>query len=191
MTQNIPGTKILTVALCWLLLAKGLSAQFPADTMKLTTFSATLLERLIRDGIDSVRKAKGLELLSNDSSLYFAAADQAAYLQYQRTITHRQPVESKSTVQKRAEYYGGKGYLCGENIAASWIEQLITEKGGKPYRNFTYRQMADDFIRLWVNSSGHYTNIINPLYGYTGVAVTLHPKTKRIVVVQVFGYLKD
>jgi uncharacterized protein YkwD len=174
----------------FLLTTKGILAQTPTDTIKPETFNAALVEQLIRQAIDSVRKEKGLQPLSYDTSLFMAAADQASYLQYQRTITHRQPDEKKSSVQKRAEFYGGTTYLCGENIAASWIESSIVDKGGKPYRNYTYRQVAEDFVRLWVNSSGHHTNIINPLYGFTGVAVTLHPKTKRIVAVQVFGYAK-
>jgi uncharacterized protein YkwD len=187
MKHTPPGTSTLAVAIFLMLLVNGVSAQLPSDTIKAGALNASLLERLIRDGVDSVRKSKGLHPLTHDSSLYLAALDQAAYLQSQRTISHRQPDEHKATVQKRAEYYGGRDYLCGENIAASWIDQLITEKEGKPYRNFTYKQMADDFVRLWAKSSGHHDNMIHPLYRYTGVAVTINPKSKRIVAVQVFG----
>ena len=168
-----------------------LFSQNPYDTVKTDSVNTFLIEKLVHEGIDSVRMAAGLNPLQADSALMFAAADHAYWLVRQRTISHYQPLSTKLNVQKRAEFYGGSNYLCGENIAASYIADLMADFTGRTYHNITYRQIADEFIRLWINSASHNTNIINPVYGYTGIAISYHPKTRRVVAVQVFGYRKS
>ncbi len=165
-----------------------LSAQQPDDTIQIKSVNPIFLQSLIKSGIDSIRTAKKLPVLEFDSALYLAAADQAIYLCNQRWISHRQPSAQKLTPQKRVEYYGGRNLLCGENIAVSYISELMADNNGMMYYNYTYRQLADEFIRLWKNSPGHYGNIINKQYRYTGVAISIHTRTKRVVAVQVFGH---
>lgn len=168
----------------------SLLSQNPVDTVKTDSVNTELIAKLVREGIDSVRKAAGLNPLQPDSLLILAATDHALWLVRQRTLTHEQPSSAKSSVQKRAEYFGAERFLCGENIAASYIADLMVDKSGRKYRNITYRQIADEFVWLWINSSSHNTNIINPVYGFTGVAISYHPGTRRVVAVQVFGYMK-
>jgi uncharacterized protein YkwD len=173
--------------LCCLLLPANVSAQQPRDTIIPAAANLQLISRLIKNGVDSLRLAHNLPILLSDSSLLCAAADHAGYLKTSRSISHQQPIAAKATVQKRAEHCGGARFLCGENVAASYVVELMAELNGRQYRNITYQQMADEFVRLWVNSTGHHQNIMNPAYQYTGVAVSLNAKTNRIVAVQVFG----
>jgi uncharacterized protein YkwD len=163
--------------------------QNPEDTILADKINLALIEQLVLQRIDTLRVSKGLTALSVDTSLTKAAIDHAQWLVKQRSISHRQPVPAKATVQRRAAFYGGTEFLCGENIAASFIIELMADGNGKRYRNITYNDIANEFVRLWVQSSGHYANIINPVYSYTGLAVSYHPKTRRVVAVQVFGYL--
>lgn len=183
-----PSGRIFRILiLCCLFLPDKVSAQQPNDTIIPSAANLQFISRLIKDGVDSVRLARKLPILLSDSSLDCAAADHAGYLRTSRSISHHQPIAAKATVQKRAESCGGTRFLCGENVAASFVEELMAEFNGQQYRNITYQQMADEFVRLWVNSKGHHQNIMNPAYQYTGVAVSLNVKTNRIVAVQVFG----
>lgn len=183
------GILILGAILCLSGSLSKSSAQSPSDTVKPDQINLPYIEKLIKQGIDSIRVARGLNTLSTDSSLALAAVDHAQYLVAQRSISHRQPTPSKATVQRRASFYGGGLFLCGENIAASFVKDQMADRNGRRYRNITYEDIAQEFIRLWVESQGHYDNIINPRYSHTGLAVSFHPKTNRIVAVQVFGYL--
>jgi uncharacterized protein YkwD len=163
--------------------------QSPSDTIRPQTINIQLIEQLVLKGIDSIRVAKGLKALLPDTSLAKAASDHAEWLVKQRSISHRQPAPEKANVQRRAAFYGGGVFLCGENIVASFILELMADSRGRRYYNNTYNDITNELIQLWVDSQGHYTNIINPIYTHTGLAVSYHPKTNRVVAVQVFGYL--
>lgn len=182
--------KWLVMSLFILGLQSKITAQAPGDTIKTTSVNLALIQMMITNGIDSVRTARGLASLQFDSALFDAARDHAGYLVYQRSISHRQPAAHKATVQKRAELFGGNGFVCGENIAASFVGDLMADRSGRTYRNLTYRQLSDEFVGLWINSYDHKQNIINPLYSHTGLAVAFNTRSNRVVAVQVFGHKK-
>lgn len=189
--RNAVNRKFYSLLLILMFTSAGtISSQNPDDTICIDSVNLTFVENLVRKGIDSVRIVAGLNPLQPDSALMLAAYDHAYWLARQRTISHYQPLAAKSNVQKRAEFYGGSMFLCGENIAASYIDDLMADKSGRTYRNITYRQLADEFVGLWINSASHNTNIINPVYGFTGIGISYHPQTRRIVAVQVFGFRK-
>lgn len=169
----------------------GLHAQTPADTINPESFDQALVQLLLRSGIDSLRAAAGKTSLENDSILTAAATDHATYLVTSRWIGHTQPNPEKKNVNKRVEFFGGKNYLCGENVAASYALELMEDKQTRRlYHNYTYQDLADEFISLWQNSPPHYQNLLNNLYSCTGISVVINPLTNRVTAVQVFGYRK-
>lgn len=162
--------------------------QLPSDTIKPDALNQQLIGQLIRAGIDSLRTRAGALPLTPDSVLMAAAADQAKYVIENRTSGHSQPGFRKSNVGRRIEYYGGKCSRCGENVAITFVHELMeNQKTRKRYYNYTYQQLANEFIRLWAESKGHFENAMNPEYLYTGVFVMIHPKTHRAAAVQVFS----
>lgn len=75
----------------------------------------------------------------------------------------------------------------GENVAYTSVGIPVKDKKGKISTNSTYNQTATDFAVMWVNSPGHYKNIITPDYNATGVAIWADKKTNRIYAVQKFA----
>src|SRR5690554_3974635 len=136
------------------------------------------LEHLIKKGIDEVRVEKGLNPLVNDSILYLASADHAQFLkQYGRLSHYQSQNKEKRTPQLRAELYGAVNYNVGENVAS--ISYGASSE--------TYGSIAKSFVTNWVNSPGHYQNIISSDYEITGVSVSLHNEKKAIFACQKFA----
>jgi uncharacterized protein YkwD len=165
-------------------------SQQPKDTIKPESLNEVLLQQLILQQIDSIRKAEGVQKLESDTILTKAAKDQSAWMLNNDKVSHSQPGPSKKTVNKRVEYYGGKGYLCGENTASTYVHELMMVRKNRKqqYYNYTYQELADELISLWYGSEDHYQNIINPYYGFTGIWIMVNPVTHRVFAAQVFGY---
>ncbi len=165
-----------------------LNAQQADDPINTYGFNERFLEHLIKEQIDSVRTAHQLKTLYNDSILYVAAKYHAEYLCQLKDLNHNETDRPKTlTPQKRAEYFGAVNYLVGENIAFTLVNAPTFSKKVKKHVNTTYRQVAQDLAIMWVNSPGHYKNMIYPDYNATGVAVWSDPKLNRIYAVQKFA----
>jgi uncharacterized protein YkwD len=149
-------------------------AQSPFEKPDETKLNVLFLEHLIKTQVDSVRRAHGLQPLVNDSILYIAAQDHAKYLSREKDISHFQRNHLKKTPQNRADFYGAQHYLVGENVLSYPIEN-------------TYISTAQNMVRGWVNSPGHFKNIITPEYQITGLAVARHPASGNYIAVQKFA----
>ncbi len=149
-----------------------------------SSIDKSFLEFLLKKEIDEVRIDHGLSPLINDSILFIAAADHSNYLSKVRDndFSHFQKRnKSKHAPQDRAEYYGASGYLVGENILYYTID-----KGTD-----TYQSIAEKMRQMWVNSPGHYANIITPNYKLTGISIK-HDKLKnRLYAVQKFAFVNQ
>jgi uncharacterized protein YkwD len=150
------------------------SAQSHSDKAEESKLNVLFLEHLIKTQVDSVRKAHGLQPLVNDSVLYVAAQDHARYLSTEKTISHYQKAKVKHTPQNRADFYGAQHYLVGENVLSYPLEN-------------TYISTARKMVLGWVNSPGHYKNIITPEYQITGLAIARHPESGNFIAVQKFA----
>lgn len=141
--------------------------------------------------IDSVRKSKTLNPLINDSVLYMASTDHAKFMKQKGELTHYQKSNAqKKTPQKRAEFYGAQDYFVGENVALIYLFTPMTyahERSDETHTIVSYDQAAHDFVVNWVNSRGHYANILTESYEITGLAVSYDPKEQALYAVQMFA----
>jgi hypothetical protein len=168
-------------------------AQQADDILVPSSINIKLLEHLTKIGVDSVRKAHGLNPLINDPVLYLAAQDQADYLTRKNLLSHYQEdVKNKRTPQDRITFYGAKDVLSGENACLVPILVRIVDPKHKDIQEHTvstYRQAANEMVTGWVNSPKHFANIITREYVITGLAVELNKETNTLRAVQVFGKL--
>ena len=165
-------------------------SQSPSAPISLHSFNHKYLEHLIKEKIDSVREAHELLPLANDSILYVAANDHAEYLLRTGHFSHNERnTTEKKTPQDRAVFHGAVNYAVGENIIKSYANLPINIKGkkDKTYINLTYNDLAHDFMDGWVNSPGHYANIITPGYQVTGVAISWDSQKGLVYAVQKFA----
>jgi hypothetical protein len=90
------------------------------------------------------------------------------------------------TPQKRAEYYGAKNYNVGENII-----KVHYRKSYKPFNTFEYEGIADAIVDGWVDSKGHFENMIRCAYQVTGVSVQLNLDSNLIYACQKFASINS
>jgi uncharacterized protein YkwD len=164
--------------------------QDPSDKIQVSGLNEKLLEHLIKEKINEVRLQHQLNPLFDDSVLFVAAKFHAKYLHKKGFLSHTEPEDKiMETPQKRANYFGAINYLVGENIAFTLVNTLLKDKKGKLYENTTYDETATDLVTMWVNSPGHYKNIITPDYNATGLAIWVDTSSKRIYAVQKFAQI--
>lgn len=156
----------------------------------LNNFDSNLLETLILKKVNKLRKNKRLVLLKKDKILKKAAKDQCNYLFKKKRLTHRQVNTNKKTPSKRVIFYKGKFNGVGENIAYTYLFSSVNGAKNKKkiIRLATYEATAEYFFQLWKNSKGHYSNLINKSYNYSGIDFTINKRNNRIYSTQVFGY---
>ncbi|MBN1799440.1 MAG: CAP domain-containing protein [Spirochaetales bacterium] len=115
--------------------------------------------------------------------------DMVAYNFY----SHTSPVKGKETMSKRLALVGIRNASSAENIAYTFgIEYeagrsvysplqnggyFSYELKGEPIKNHTYLGLAKEAVNMWMNSSGHRANILNPDYKYLGVGAAHYQDT--------------
>jgi uncharacterized protein YkwD len=111
--------------------------------------SVTAGEQAMLDRHDNTRAGAGAGALTANALLCQIAQDQANYLADTGQLTHEDA--SGGHAWDRANAVGYSYSQIAENVA--------------------YDQTADAVYTQWLNSSGHYDNIVNPIYTEVGVGV--------------------
>ena len=138
--------------------------------------------------IDSVRKYYDKKPLKSNDTLKKAATDQANYMNKKTCLTHFQNEDKKKyAVGNRVSYYGYLYSYVGENLSYSFLYTHTNDSTGKTAVTSTYEQTANIIIKLWVASTGHFTNITRSQFTNTGVAVSFDKKKMIVYACQVFA----
>lgn len=171
------------------LFSNSFSQQYTPNTpLNSTSINEKYLEHLIKIKIDSVRKGLNINPLVNDSILYVASKYHSSYMNSHNKLTHNEnDVPDRKTPQLRVEYFGGVNYLVGENVIKSYFNKPMEDKKGREYINTSYEDLANDFVRGWVNSPGHYENIKTKSYEITGVSVSVNYDKNLVYATQKFA----
>lgn len=151
-------------------------------------FNKKLLEHEIKILIDSTRMAHNLPPLYNDSILYVASDHHSQYMLNKAMLSHEEVGDKRYTnPQVRALTFGASSnYLVGENVAYTGYNSEVSSKG-RTFLTNNYTEIARSLVHGWINSKGHYKNIITPEYQVTGLAVAIDTKTKRVYACQKFA----
>ncbi|MFK7786656.1 MAG: CAP domain-containing protein [Crocinitomicaceae bacterium] len=177
--------KFLTLVL-FLALLPQLNAQ--DDVFDAYNFNKKYLEHLVKTGVDEVRKNHDCDVLVNDSILYVASDHHSQYMLRKKRLTHNETdLAATKTPQLRAEYFGAKNYSVGENVLYVPFNSEVKNKKGKKFDTHTYQGIADAMVDSWVNSPGHFKNMITADYQITGLTVSLDIESGRIYACQKFA----
>lgn len=147
-----------------------------------------LLEHEIKTLVDSVRLAHNLAPLFNDSILYAASNHHANYLLSKGVLSHEEiGIKDFLTPQDRANYYGAPtNYYVGENIVFGSYNANLKIKD-RYFQTTDYKELARALVYSWVNSKGHFKNMINPDYQVTGLAISIDTLQNRVYACQKFA----
>jgi len=181
MINKIPALLIL------LFFASVSSAQ---GQINVQNFNKKKLEHLVKIKVDSVRRSHNCKDLINDSILYVASNHHAIYMLEQNRLSHDETDPITKTPQLRAKYYGAKNYSVGENVLKTFYNTTITTKNKKKINTNTYEGLATAIVTGWVNSPGHFKNIITPGYQITGVTVAINIEKNILYACQKFASVK-
>lgn len=146
-----------------------------------------LLNLLVHNGINEVRNSKGVRDLSPHPILTSAALDHNEYQIRFDQLTHYQQSPDKKSVKDRIISFGGTQFRSmGENVQYQGFPSRISGGQRQTITN-SYHQTAQTLVQNWVNSPGHYRNLINPNFDLVGTAVGWNPENASLFATQVFG----
>lgn len=146
-----------------------------AQRIVIDQLDEALLEQELLFRINRHRASQGLSALQADEILAEAASDQVFYLEYIGELTHNQSIESKSTPQKRVQYFEGNHEPIGENIAYVSFGEM------------TYPSVAERLYLYWKQSPADYENMMAYAFTHTGIRFSIDVSRQRVYAVQVLG----
>jgi len=83
-------------------------------------------------------------------------------------------------------HFGGRYGRVGENV--QYYGLLNSRIGNEVFiRPTQYATVVEGIIQNWVESPGHYRNLMDPDYTYVGTAIGWHEDLSAIFVTQVYG----
>lgn len=141
------------------------------------------------------RKKAGLSPFASNNAIENAAQGHADDMVNFGFYSHTSKVRNKKTVTDRMQLAGVNGFYFGENICSTYGLQYQTgRKVNPPYPKgqftyaftsqrevippHTYGSFAKSVIKLWMDSPGHRTNILNPKFTTLGCGVRLYQERK-------------
>lgn len=146
-----------------------------------------LLNELVHRGINEVRESKGVDALQPHDILHASANDQTVFMIKNNQLSHYQNTSEKNTVKDRIFSFGGKQFTAmGENVQYKGYPTRIAGNT-KTILTDSYHKTAVDLVMNWVNSPGHYKNLISPNFKYVGTAVGWNSENASLFATQVFG----
>lgn len=142
---------------------------------------------LIVEGINAVRAQYGLVLFRTDLVLTRISNDRSADMISREYFSHYDPQTGQEPLLRNLQATKFAYQYAGENIAeikndAGWVPPLLTVAS-----RYSATDLANEFVKGWVNSPEHRANILNSHYRRTGVALAVSRDGRRIVATQVFS----
>lgn len=162
------------------------------DVIDLNNFNKRKLESLIVKEINKYRSSQKLSSLFDNQIISNVARDQLNYILIKNEVTHKQDVKGKKNVIDRVEFYTKKRPASvSENISTIFILNPLKYKDEngelKDIQITTYSEASRQIFLSWLNSPIHLKNLSIPEMEIVGTAVNLHPKSKKLIAVQVYA----
>ncbi len=143
----------------------------PAQSQPPTLSEEQIAARKVVTLTNGVRAKQGLPPLQPLAALNTAALGHSQEMLDLDYFSHTSPTPGRADVSDRIEAAGGTWRACAENIYMS---------SGKPLEG-----SAQAAVDGWVDSPGHYRNIIDPTYTHIGVGIAYRKGT--LYATQVFS----
>lgn len=153
---------------------------------------AVLLDQAILVELNLRRCQNGLGPLRSSANLRSVALNHAKWMARNTTVSHQSSVPGQSTLSARMSSSGVDFTTGAENIGMVHRFQLDGQSfkirdgascafatyGGKPISAHSYASLARYAVDLWMASSGHRRNILNPRVSIVGSAAALNSDTQ-------------
>jgi uncharacterized protein YkwD len=162
------------------------AARATADAAQ-SPFDPSVAAKQTVDEVNAARAQKGLSLLRTDPVLTRIASDRSADMIARDYFSHYDPQTGQEPFLRYLQANSYPYQYAGENIAeikngAGWVPPWFTVAA-----RYTATELADEFVKDWLNSPEHRANIFHTHYRRTGVALAVTRDGERIVATQVFS----
>lgn len=149
---------------------------------------AVLLDKAILVELNYRRCENGLGPLRSSANLRSVALNHAKWMARNTTVSHQSGVPGQSTLSARMSSSGVSFTTGAENIGMVHRFQLDGQSfkirdgaacefatyGGKPISAHSYASLARYAVDLWMASSGHRRNILNPRVSMVGSGAAIN-----------------
>ncbi len=173
----------------WRLRVPGPQASAAARATADATTRADLAQasKKIIEQVNTARARRGLLTLRSDVALTQIASDRSNDMIARDYFSHYDPATGQQPLLRYLQAMHFSYRFAGENIAelkndAGWVPPWLTVLS-----RYTPTDLANEFVKGWLNSPEHRTNIYNANYRRTGVALSVTSDGRRIVATQVFS----
>ena len=143
---------------------------------------AGLLTEALRQLVNEARCARGATPLALSPAAMQAAQGHARSMAKYNFIGHGSPVSGRETLQQRIRAENGRFGYAAENVARAATTMLdadgclgVTAGGATP----TYADLARGLFDMWIVSSKHSANMLNPNYRQVGAGIGVNPQKYR------------
>ena len=150
-------------------------------------FDPSVAAKQTVDEVNAARAQKGLGLLRSDPVLTRIASDRSADMIARDYFSHYDPETGQEPFLRYLQANSYPYQYAGENIAeikngSGWVPPWFTVAS-----RYTATNLANEFVKDWLNSPEHRANIFHTHYRRTGVALAVTRDGRRIVATQVFS----
>ncbi|MDX1920103.1 MAG: CAP domain-containing protein [Candidatus Caenarcaniphilales bacterium] len=151
-------------------------------------FDSQRLEFFIHERVNQIRDSYNVAPLELETKLQQAAASQAENMKNWNRVSHHQISLSKFSLTNRVQYFNIKNKHVGENVADVYLDVPMKVNFASDILVVkTYKETADALVLSWKYSPGHFKNMTDPDFKYTGIKVQINPSKKTVYAAQVFG----
>lgn len=178
---------ILRIVFLLVLFCFAGAANAQNQTATKDTLDTKLIEKLIRQKLDSIRVKKKISKYIYNDTIYKAAKFHAEYMLNSGNFSHMQTDSKTKTPTLRLQKFGIEKSYYGENIAYVYSDFLSI---GTVITYKEYVAIANEFVLLWVKSKPHYQNICDAKFKMDALAISYSYETQKIYAVHDFTALK-
>ena len=149
--------------------AEGEGSLFDRFITGQESLDTELIEEKVAVGVNDIRNEHERGELEFYEPLADAAHVHSEHMNETGRLTH--DWMDGTTPQDRARA-AGAGCWVGENVAQTWYNQrVVTDSGTERYTN--EEEIAEGLVEQWMESDGHFENIVYPEYDYQGVGIVV------------------
>ncbi len=158
-----------------------------AATPSGTPLDLKLAANDIVDQINTARAQQGFPLLDSNPVLTRIAVDRSADMIARNYFSHFDPQTGQEPLLRYLQATGYAYAFAGENIAEVKNGSGLVLPWLTVAARYTASDLASEFVKDWLNSPEHRTNIFSVHYHRTGVGLGVSTDGQRIVATQTFS----
>ena len=165
----------------------GANASAQMTTVAEPQADLNAVSKVVIEELNNARAQRGLQLLKSDVALTRIANDRSNDMIARNYFSHDDPGTGQEPLLRYLQAAKFAYRYAGENIAeikndAGWVPAWLTIAA-----RYSTNDLADEFVKGWLNSPEHRANIFNANYRRTGVALAVSGDGRRIVATQAFA----